>query len=494
MAQELAINSFYQSLRDKNWVDSNICCALGSEFWLSELLFKGDRSRVLYSKDDICFRRRIETLGKGDVADDGINYVNLDLPYACYSQNGPYEADDRSASMNSAAAIKGQYQVDTGVILKFMPAKIKYTATAFFSRRDDVNVASQLLYWESNPKGPLYFMVHHQIAGQPIDIPVFMTIESFDSNTDYQEKKWLTDSKIFPIKIEYTIRTYQTLIETVGDGAMMMPLRWSGMYGYNNQNGRVYLTQNTTLMWADDKFSKEELDAAIQKEPAYLDQDGPQWFPGMTAIVDPNIEKIAPIANYGKLYNLETKDLFPIELQNTYILIEECEQELQRLHLLDPTNVDEIKAIEAEIAEAKKKIGELELQRPDTDEVNTIVEEAVKGYFTEDSNIYLDEYSIISKTENSMTVGWKMREDQLKNFEYLRVYIPGVCHEKITDPLINEYLIKDLYPGSEYKITLILKNKAGEVTYRLIDTTAGEKVFNGNLLANLVGKTFTQRN
>jgi hypothetical protein len=447
-------------------------------------------SRVLYSKEDICFRRRIETIGHGDVKNEGINWVNLDLPYACYSQSGSYEPDDRAGSMNSAAAIKGHYQVDTGVILKNMPVKIKYTATAFFSRRDDVNVASQLLYWESNPKGPLYFIVHHQIAGQPLDIPVFMTIESFDSNVDYQEKKFLTDSKIFPIKIEYTIRTYQTLIETVGDGSKMFPLRWSGLYGYNNENGRQYLTQNTILMWADDKFSHEQLDKAIEKNPVYLDQNGPEWYPGMEGEKAVAPENQESLANLGKLYGLKAKDDLPIELYNTSIQLDEAMRELARLSALGE-DTDEIKI---EIKELEEKIKQLSEQSIETGKINEIVETAVKGYFSDALEAVLDEYSIISKTEKSLTVGWHISDSQIKNFEKLVIYIPGICHDTVKDATINEYQITDLYPGSEYKITLILSSKEGDITYILNGKTEGEPVFNQNLLANLVGRTFTQRN
>ena len=92
MAQEVKINGYYDSLREKNFIDTNQMCKLGMEFLLSNLLFKGDLNKVLYSKEDIAFRKRVEMLGNGDVGKgQDYSYINLDLPFAIYSQNASYE-------------------------------------------------------------------------------------------------------------------------------------------------------------------------------------------------------------------------------------------------------------------------------------------------------------------------------------------------------------------------------------------------------------------
>jgi hypothetical protein len=224
------------------------------EFFLSQLLFKGDLSRIVYSKEDIAFRRRLETLGRGSVGDNTYNYITLNLPYAIYSQTGTYEEDDRDSVMSASQIVLGMHLYDRKLKLKSAAMKVKYSATAFFARRDDVNIASQLLYWEKQPIFPVYFIVITEIANYPIPTPVFITLDSFDSNVEYAEKEWLTNSKIFPIKMEFTIRTYQALIENI-DNIIRLPLRFSGMYGYNNDpydpDCNPVLTEKTSLMFAD---------------------------------------------------------------------------------------------------------------------------------------------------------------------------------------------------------------------------------------------------
>jgi len=53
MAQEIAINNYYQDTYNKGFVSTEMCCKLGMEFFFSNLLFKKDLSRVIYAKEDI---------------------------------------------------------------------------------------------------------------------------------------------------------------------------------------------------------------------------------------------------------------------------------------------------------------------------------------------------------------------------------------------------------------------------------------------------------
>jgi hypothetical protein len=480
MSQEIQVHSYYEELKKENWISTNLCCSIGMEFWISWLLFKRDLSRVLYSKEDICFRRRVETLGRGDVKSNDLNYLTLDLPYAVYSQTGSFEEDDRIASMNAAAAVKGHLQPDTGIILRNMPVKVKFSMTAFYSRREDVDVASQLLYWEQKPTYPIYFIVHHQIAGQPLDIPVFMSIDSVDANTDYQEKSWLTSSKIFPIKVEVTVRTYQTLIESVDEGRTLLPLRWSGLYGYNRDH-KLYLTQNTILMWADDKFSHDSLEAALKRDPTYLERSCEE-LERYLELDESNGETLAELANHGKLYDVETNDGFSEEL----ILVE--------------GDIDDLKAraesgekVESELESRQRDRMELLKQRAEIDEVNGIVESAVKGYFSPSEDLDLIDYRVKEATDTTLTVEWGIKEDQVEKFYDLVIYVPGVVHERIHEAFQREFVIRDLHPGSTYPITLILKSADGEKTYLLNGTTTGEKALESDLLHNLVGRVFTRR-
>lgn len=441
MSQEIAIKSYYQSTRDSNIIDTNLVCRFGMEFFLSNLLFKGDLSRVVYSKEDIAFRRRVETVGKGDVENNNYNYINLDLPYAVYSQTGSYEEDDRGSTQNVGQIVLGQVQPESGIVLKAAALKIKYSATAFFARRDDINIASQLLYWEKTPKFPVYYIVQHELYGWPIDIPVFITLDSFDSNVEYAEKDWLEKSKIFPIKMEFTIRSYQTLIESI-DRTIKLPIRFSGLYGYNEDAEEPVYTETTSLIWADTKWSPNALQEVTAKIPE-VDSMGniihqPQDF---------DKYYIDPPSGEGIISNGVSSE---VTFENNGRFIHEV--------------------------------------------VNETIADAIKGYFNEIRDCVLDEYHQVDDktTENSIFIEWKINENQKDNFHSIVIYIPGLVRDEITNDLSN-FEITGLYPGSEYDCTLIVTSKSfSKTTYKLLLKTKGESLLEQPLKDNLVGKTFQQ--
>lgn len=430
MGQELRVKGYYAGVYDEGFVSTNMCTRLGMEFFLSQLLFKGDLKRVVYSKEDIAFRRRIETIGNGSIENNQYNHTNLDLPFVVYSQAGSYEPDDRGATQNAGQIVLGQVQPDSGLIVKSAAVKTSYSATAFFARRDDVNVASQLLYWESTPKFPVYFIVEHVICGYPVDIPVFITLDSFDSDVEYAEKDWLTRAKIFPIKMNFTVRSYQTLIEAIDDG-IELPVRFSGLYGYN-KNEELVLTEKTSLVWADLKWSPKQFEELNARIPVF-DSNGcrihlPQDF-------DPYArpEATAPLQNDGRFIRDE---------------------------LIDGTVAD-----------------------------------AIKGYFEDDRDCTLDTYfqNEEKTTENEISISWTMSESSLKNFNNIVVYVPGITRTQIDDKEVTSFEIKDLHPGSEYECTIIVTSASYvPITYNLKLKTKGEKVMGKKLEDNLIGKTFQE--
>jgi hypothetical protein len=429
MSQELAIPGYYSSLYNSNFLSTNIGAKLGMEFFLSTLLFKGDMSKVVYSKEDIAFRRRVELLGNGTVRDQKYNYITLDLPFAIYSQSGSYEEDDRGSTQNAGQIVFGKTEPESGLKIKAAAVKVEYESTIFFGRRDDVNVASQLLYWEKTPKFPVYFGVEHEICGHPLSIPFYITLDSFDSNVDYAEKDWLEKSKIFPVKCKFTIRSYQTLIENI-DKYFDLPIRFSGLYGYNNEE--IVYTQKTTLLWADEKWS--------------LNEDG---------------------------------------TSETEKLIEEKVKEMNEVKVLTVSQ-----AARERIDRGLQEYGRGKVD----DEKNEAIRSSVEGYFTEDVDCTLDEFyqNTEKTTENSVNIHWKIKESNLPYFNYMLIYIPGICNISIDNPLQEDIDIEGLYPGSKYDCTLVTVSKHNnKLTYKLQLKTKGEPVLGKTLAANLVGRTFT---
>lgn len=443
--QEIQIKDYYQTILDNNFIDTSVNCKYAMEYFLSNVLFKGDYSRVCYSKEDIAFRRRVETQGNGSIKSGSLDYMSLHLPFAAYSQTGSLEEDDRPYANNTYAAVVGHIDPMTGVNVKHIPTKIKYSATAFFSSLDSRDIASQLLFQEMQPKGPFYFIAQQEFAGQPIDIPVNVTLEGFDSNPEYNEKKFLEDSKIFPIKMDFTIRTYLLIIENI-DNAVSLPIRFSHLYAYNNED--IVYTDKCTLIWAHNKWPCEHY-----------------------AIKDEETQDIDIKTGKPDTRNAHEKSLSE-SLNETYVGSGETEISGNE------------SAKEAFIAEGKMI----------KEEIGETIAEAIQGYMTESRDCVLEEFSQNDEktTENSATVSWKIRESDEQYFSAIKIYVPGILNIKLKDIDINEYEITGLYPGSDYDCTLIVFAKnSTKLTYKLQLHTKGEKVVTKKLSDLLVGKSFT---
>jgi hypothetical protein len=435
--QDLSVKGYYDEIDRKDYISTELMVKIGLEWFLSTLLFKGDVSRVLYSKEDIVFRRRTETVGQGFVkGTNNINNVSLNLPFACYSAAGSYEEDDRVASMNTAAAVKGWISPETGIVVKAMPVKVNYQATAFFAKLRDVDKAATMLYWEQYPKAPLYISVENDVAGMKVDVPVNVTIESIDQNPDYAEKDWLTDSKIFPVKIGLTIRSYQILIEDV-ENTIKLPIRFSGLYAYNDED--IVFTQKTALIWANEK-----------------------WTPHIKSKIN--------------LRKMEAKELVPVR-KNTIQL--DSSEEKTAIYT-DNQGKEVLLNNNGKIIKEK---------------IDDVIADTVEGYFNQDRQCELDELKQSDQTENSVTISWLIKESQITNFASLTVYIPGVCSQGIYDCGINELKIEGLNPGSTYECTVICySNNDTKLTYNLKLKTAGKPIIpeggSGMLSDKLIGFTF----
>jgi hypothetical protein len=518
MAQEFKIHSWFEGIKESpNYVDSTIACSIAMEYLLSKLLFKDDLSRVVYSKDDIAFRRRVELVGVGKVDGEQQDLTSLELPFANYSQVGSLEPDDRVAAMSAAQIVPGRQIPDIGISLRSAATQIKYQATAWFGRRDDVGIASQLLYWEMQPTFPLYVVTRFSLAGYPIDIPAFITIDSFDSNPEYQEKEWLTQSKLFPVKIDCTIRTYQTLIEQVDKNGMLLPLRFTGIYDYNTDLD-IYFTHDCSLIWADTKWTPASTKKEAEEEPTFKGQLEPAnsgakpW--AFFEFVNNTTETIDVPANsytYENIFNsykIETKRLTlkggdRVRTEKVEATKYGYDKDLrtgvvakpQILPSLPPGIELFVPYDDATSGEKFYNTGEEGLTLP-FDETKNTVADVMRGYFEAEPTMELVEYSISEATDDSLTIRWKVKPGTEKDFDHVDLYCPGVINRQIFLQDGEEIKIDDLCQCSEYEFTLVLMSRNGGArTYRLVGKTTGSPIVGEgvSLRSQLLGRTFTNR-
>lgn len=259
MAREEIEHSYYGESVSNKWIDIHLSVKCCIEKFLAELLFKNDYSRVLYSQADIALRRRIETLDKGKTGEELLinkfQPISLGLPFASYCQDGDWEADDRPYAQNTSGAVLGIYDMNLYRRLRILPCKAKYKANLYFSRRDDARVAQQLLYWEQEPKHPVWIYSTFKWKDHLIAIPAFLNIESINTSPNWEERKFLESQRIFPVEVDFTVRSYQVIIPNINN-IVKLPYRFQN---YNVDEGdNMYITEETLLEFTVEKWDVDD--------------------------------------------------------------------------------------------------------------------------------------------------------------------------------------------------------------------------------------------
>lgn len=264
MAEEFIHKSYYDSSSQK-FVDIHRSIQVSLEWFLSKLLFKNDLSRVIYSTQDNIFRRRIESLDQGKNDSEPLKREMLSLPFACYFQNGDIEPDDRIASMNASQAVNGTFFEKENRLMRRLAVKYKYKAICFFESLENVRIAQQLLFWEKEPKSPIWLYTPILWRNMTINIPTNVTIESITTNPQYKETDWLKNNRVFPVEVEFTVRSYQLLINNV-DKIHQLPIRFSNYIDdfEEDEEEEAFISEEVILNWATEKFNlntnEEEVD------------------------------------------------------------------------------------------------------------------------------------------------------------------------------------------------------------------------------------------
>lgn len=278
MAIEEIQKGYFADTKTK-WIDINMSAKCCIEKFLAELIFKNDYSRIIYSMPDAVFRRRIELLDKGKTGEellaDKFKPTSLQLPFAAFSQESDWEADDRANVMNASQAIYGIYDMSIYKRLRSLACKSKYKVTLYFSRRDDVRVAQQLLYWEMEPKHPVWMYCQFNWKGKQIAIPANISIESINTTPQWEQLKFLESQKIFPIEVEMSVRSYQVVIPDI-EGLIKLPYRWQNIP--DDDDGGDYITEETVLQFVNEKWSNVDVSSKVDTSDVELNTIAKKFF------------------------------------------------------------------------------------------------------------------------------------------------------------------------------------------------------------------------
>ena len=301
MAVEYTQEPFYNGL-GSHFIDTHISQKIAIEYFLSQVIFKNDLSRIIYSQETMAFRKRVELLNSVAKEED-ITVTSLKLPFGCYYRTKGYEPTERTANKQHSTAVTGFYDEETDSWLRWQSVVSEYDITLFFARQDDLRTAAHLLFWEKNPEAPITLVTTIQYRNREYYLPVFIRIKDIDEATSYKEEESLKQNRIFPLKMKVEVQSALLLMDSskiLLDIKQNLPLKFQDSPQYDETNVS-YAVERVTLTWACEKFN--------------LSNEAPEsQIPYKESVIQKvkSIKACIPSNNGEELYvvpNIETMDI-----------------------------------------------------------------------------------------------------------------------------------------------------------------------------------------
>lgn len=214
----LAGNTFYDL---EKFTPTYYVAMMELERYFAREVLKNEGTRIFYGATNFAFRRRLDLLAK----DQTLNISDFQFPFACYTRTTNFELDPR-LGINSAIAYGGtnvgmDVQLPNDIVIpncRFIQVVNPYTMTFFFNTDADMQIAHEILLWVKHLAPKQWTTNSLEYADARVDIPIVLEILSINTDqTNYNEAEWLESQKIFPIEVQFVIKTH--IFDQVAQGA-----------------------------------------------------------------------------------------------------------------------------------------------------------------------------------------------------------------------------------------------------------------------------------
>jgi hypothetical protein len=264
-------NSYYTV--DGHFVKTYYVAFMELETYFAREIFKNDLTRIQYAATDFAFRQRLNYLARTEDA----NTQDYQLPFATYTRNTNWELDTRTG-INSAQAYGGtnvgmDIQISEDITIpncRFMQVTGDYSMTFFFHTDIDMQIAYETLLWIKRLTPKQWSSTALEYGGARVGIPIVLQINSISVDpSHYNEAEWLKQQRIFPIDVQFTIRTMvfdqvaqgttSTLFKTTEqDAGPTLYIAHSAIFDFMTYKGEdMFLTEENIEMTVTGTFNPD---------------------------------------------------------------------------------------------------------------------------------------------------------------------------------------------------------------------------------------------
>lgn len=180
--------------------------------YLADLFFDGDMSRIVWSSNELMFRKRQEQLAARKLDNSPKDTLGiLDIPFCSFRiiQDGINPGTERNW-WNPGLHVEGIWFEELGRRLRLTPATIDYEACFCCSHDTDLFMLQQDMIWDRNKETILESFIDATAPDGTVHTLKNIIIYDADPqiNPQFAEKDWLEKNKIQTITLTASCQTW----------------------------------------------------------------------------------------------------------------------------------------------------------------------------------------------------------------------------------------------------------------------------------------------
>lgn len=188
--------SFYEN---QNFLNVAYAVDISLENHFSDLLFKGDNSRIVYSKNEFAMRKRARD------SNDNVSTSNLDLPFMNYKTD-EYRIEGDNPRWHIRAYSSGVYIPELDQKIIYAPLVMEYEATFWCNLDEELRYAFNEVHFDSGNKTTLTANI--DVDGINLPLTVWLSYDNLQFDPEYDENEWLERNRIHSAAIDFQVQTF----------------------------------------------------------------------------------------------------------------------------------------------------------------------------------------------------------------------------------------------------------------------------------------------
>ena len=215
----LSGRSYYDNRVYDNVVLSSV---IAIDSYFEKLLFPGDDARIVISRNEFAFRRRLQSQRGNENSDFQLNTLNM--PFLNFAPKAGGIVRDTSRIIKShPLEVSGFYVNELKRKMRLTPLHIDFEGTYFSTEESDVDYVVSRLQWQMTEEILLRPVL--EIGGHEFYNYGSLVFSDAEYNSRYEESDFLEKNRIKTVGLVFGLDTYLPNFHDASSDSVVLPKR-----------------------------------------------------------------------------------------------------------------------------------------------------------------------------------------------------------------------------------------------------------------------------